>query len=193
YPAAAPRVVQPTGGNAIAAQQPAVIALDVKDEKQMAEVLARLSETPNFPGETREFQGTTLYEIPTPNQGGQGGKMVIAVAKEHLFFATDVKRMEEILRGGVGTPLAETEDYKKVAHFIPDEVAMLGFQDQRDQLKAMYEALKSGQVSGQLQGFDLSTLPPFEDIAKYLRQTGSYAVPDENGALIVSFSLKMEK
>ncbi len=188
YPVETPRV-QTEGGTP--AQQPAVIALAVKEEQKMSEVLARLSKTPNFPGETRQFQGTTLYEIPMPNQ--QGGKMAIAVAKGNLIFATDSTRMEQILRGGGGTPLIETEEYKKVAKFFPSEVSMLGFQDQRDQLKTMYEALRSGQAGQQFQGFDFATLPPFEDISKYLRQTGSYAVPDENGALLVSFSLKLEK
>lgn len=188
YPLPTPRVTTEGGAPT---QQPAVIALAVKDEQKMSEVLARLSETPTFPGETRQFQGTTLYEMPMPNQ--QPGKMAIAVAKGSLIFATDSTRMEQILRGGDGTPLAETEEYQKVAKFFPNEVSMLGFQNQREQLKTMYEALRSGQAGQQIQGFDFSTLPPFEDISKYLRQNGSYAVPDENGALLVSFSVKLEK
>jgi hypothetical protein len=188
YPVQTPRV-QTTSGTP--QQQPVVFAMAVKDEQKMSDVLARLSKTPNFPGESRQFQGTTLYEIPMPNQ--QGGKMAIAVAKGSLIFATDSTRLEQLLRGGGGTPLTETAEYKKVAKFFPDKVSMLGFQDQRDQLKTVYEALRSGQAGQQFQGFDFSTLPPFEDISKYLRQTGSYAVPDENGALLVNFSLKLEK
>ncbi|HEX6986215.1 MAG TPA: hypothetical protein VF170_12615, partial [Planctomycetaceae bacterium] len=173
YPIVVPRT-QPAEGQATA-QQPTVIALDVKDEQKMNDVLAKLAQTPNFPGETRQFQGTTLYELPMQNpQGGEPGKMAVAVAKGHLFFSTDVSRLEEVLRDTGGTPLAETDAYKTIAGHFPDRVSLVGYQDQRDQLKSIYEAFRSGEAGQQVEGFDFSTLPPFEDIAKYLRTSGSY-------------------
>ena len=36
---------------------------------------------------------------------------------------------------------------------------------------------------------DFSKLPEFEQIAKYFNLTGSYAVPDDDGALFVNFGL----
>lgn len=190
FPAAAPRNA---AAGAVPAQQPAVVAIGVKDEAKMKDLLAKLSQTQGFPGEKRDFQGTTIYELPMPNPaGGEPGKMAFAVAKENLVFATDVGRMEEILRSG-GSALAESAAYKAISEHVPDQVSMVGYSDQKDQLKPMYESLRSGQFAQQVQGFDFSVLPAFEDIAKYLRTTGSYAVPDENGALFVSFSLKMNE
>src|SRR5690606_26039915 len=119
-------------------QQPAVIAIGVRDEQRMNDVLARLANTPNFPGESRQFEGATIYELPiqTPG-GGEPGTMAIAVAKGHLLFGTEVSRLEEVLRETNGTPLSQTEEYKKVAAHFPNQTAMIGYQDQSDQLRAV--------------------------------------------------------
>jgi len=193
FPINAPR--NAPQGAAPVQQAPAVMAIGVKDEAKMKELLTRLSQTQGFPGEKRDFQGTTVYELPMPNQaGGAAGKVAFAVAKGNLVFSTDPARMEEMLRsGGGGSPLAQSADYKEIAGHLPDQVSMLSYSDQRDQLKSMYEALKSGQLGQQVEGFDFSVLPPFEDVSKYLRTSGSYAVPDVNGALFVSFSLKLDE
>ncbi|MGC1274678.1 MAG: hypothetical protein WBC44_13310 [Planctomycetaceae bacterium] len=191
YPVVIDRVV---GDKAKAPQQPTVIAFAVKDEQKMKDVLTKLATTPNFPGESRQFQGATVYELPLQNpQGGEPGKMAVTAAKGQLIFSTDVAKLEGILRGAEGTPLAETDAYKQISEHIPDQVSLIGYQDQRDQLKAIYEAVRTGQNQQINENFDFSTLPPFEDIAKYLRTSGSYAVPDENGALLVNFSLKLDE
>lgn len=192
FPVTAPR--NAPQGAAPVQQAPAVMAIGVKDEAKMKELLTRLSQTQGFPGEKRDFQGTTVYELPMPNQaGGAAGKVAFAVAKGNLVFATEPARMEEMLRSGGAAPLAESAAYKEIAGHLPDQVSMLSYSDQRDQLKTMYEALRSGQIGQQVEGFDFSVLPAFEDISKYLRTSGSYAVPDANGALFVSFSLKLDE
>lgn len=192
FPAVVPRNA-PQGGPPVA-QQPAVIAVGVKDEAKMKDLLNRLSQTQGFPGKKRDFQGTTIYELPVPNPAGTSSNMAFAAAKGSLIFATDPARMEEILRSGGGTaPLAQSDAYKAIAEHMPDQVSMISYSDQRDQFKTVYEAFRSGQFGQQIEGFDFSVLPPFEDIAKYFRSSGSYAVPDENGALFVSFSLKLDE
>lgn len=191
FPANVPRNA-PAGGPPVA-QQPAVIAVGVKDEAKMKDLLNRLSQTQGFPGKKRDFQGTTIYELPMPNPAGGQATMAFAAAKSSLIFATDPTRMEEILRSGGAAPLAQSGDYKAIAERMPDKVSMVSYSDQRDQLKTIYEALRSGQFGQQLEGFDFSVLPAFEDISKYFRSSGSYALPDENGAMFVSFSLKLDK
>lgn len=183
-----------TAGETQSPQQPTVIALGVKDEAKMKDVLARLAETPNFPGETRQFEGATIYELPMQNpQGGAPGTMGVTVAKSQLIFSTEIAKLEGLLRESGGTPLAETDAYQEIAAHIPDQVSLIGYQDQRDQFKVVYEMLRSGENQQLSENFDFSTLPPFEDIAKYLRTSGSYAVPDEKGALLVNFSLKLKE
>lgn len=190
FPFAKPR--NATQGGPVG-QQPTLIALGVKDEAKMKDLLSRLSKTQGFPGQKRDFQGTTIYELPAPNPaGGEPGKMAFAIAKGSLVFSTESTRVEDLLRSG-GTPLADTDAYKGIAEHLPGQVSMVSYSDQRDQLKTMYEAVRSGQIGQQIEGFDFSTLPAFDDISKYLRTSGSYALPDDNGALFVSFSLKLEE
>jgi hypothetical protein len=191
FPAVVPRNA-PAGGPPIA-QQPAVLAVGVKDEAKMKDLLNRLSQTQGFPGKKRDFQGTTIYELPMPNPAGGQATMAFAAAKGSLIFATDPARMEDVLRSGNAAPLAQSDAYKAIAEHMPDKVSMVSYSDQRDQLKSIYEALRSGQFAQQLEGFDFSVLPAFEDIAKYFRSSGSYALPDENGAMFVSFSLKLDE
>src|SRR5690606_11195243 len=120
--------------------------LGVKDEAKMKDVLARLAETPNFPGETRQFEGATIYELPMQNpQGGAPGTMGVTVAKSQLIFSTEIAKLEGLLRESGGTPLAETDAYQEIAAHIPDQVSLIGYQDQRDQFKVVYEMLRSGE------------------------------------------------
>lgn len=187
YPAPAPE-----GDAPAQPQQPTVIALGVQDEAAIKDILAKLAGTPNFPGKSREFQGATLYEMPTGAAGGQSGTAVLTAANGNLLFATDVPHMEQILRDSNGTPLAETESFQKIAKFFPSETLMISYQDQQDQVKTVYELFRSGSVGEQLEGFDPSVLPPFEDVAKYMREGGGYAVSDDRGALFVNFTLNEE-
>ena len=168
--------------------QPTVIALEVDDEAGIKDVLSRLAKTPSFPGETREFEGATLYQLPTGVEGQ--GPVVLTVANGSLMFSSDVKKLEAILRGTDIKPLTESGAYERVAGHIPDETLMIRYQDQRDQFETMYTMFRDGEIGEKFEGFDPSTLPPFEVIAKYMRPGGGYAVNDEHGALFVSFTLK---
>lgn len=169
-------------------KQPTVIGLGLDDAAGIKDVLARLATTPNFPGTSRQFEGATLYEMPTGTAAQ--GAVAFTVANDCLLFATDVGRLEQILRDADQASLAESDAFQKVAGHFPDEQLMISYQDQRDQLETVYEMLRKGALDKQTKGFDWSVLPPFEDIAKYMRQGGSYAVSDERGALFVSFTLK---
>lgn len=187
YPAPAPEA----GADSKQQPQPTVIALGVQDEGAIKDILAKLAGTPNFPGKAREFEGATLYELPT-NAAGQASTAVLTTANGNLLFATDVPHMEQILRDASGTPLAETDNFQKIAKYFPAETLMISYQDQQDQVKTVYEMFRSGAVGEQIEGFDPSVLPPFEDVAKYMREGGGYAISDERGALFVNFTLNEE-
>lgn len=170
------------------------VALGVKDSSKAQSVLAALSDA-GLPVETREFRGAKIYEmeLPLPAVGGLGQgteppMMGMTVAKDHLFIASNVTLLEQVLRGG-GESLVSTNDYKRMAAHFPGKTSILGYQDQSSQFKAAYELLRSGSAGDIIEGLDLSKLPPFEAIEKYLPPTATYIVPDDSGALMVSFSL----
>jgi len=169
-------------------QQRIVVALSVKDADKINATLAKIAKTAGFPGESRQFRGTTLYELDTT--AVTGGMSGLAVANGNLMFASDITLLEQIIRGGNDrASLADSAKYRKLADKFPAKTSIVGFQQQDAQIKTAYEALRSGQIPVD---FDLSKLPPFKALEKYLAPTASYAVPDRNGVLFVSFSLKKE-
>lgn len=172
-------------------QQRFLFAIDVKDDAKMKGVLESLSKTEGFPGETREFHGNTIYEVQPPVPAA-GGKMGICVADGHLMISNDVTRIDQLLLADKDRkPLSQLSEYQKISKNFPSKTSMLGFQRQDVQMKAIYEMLRSGEQQ-QVEGIDFKKLPPFEAIQKYLSASGSYAVPDKNGAMFVNFSLKPE-
>ena len=137
--------------------------------------------------ETREFNGETIYEIVTPN-GDQS--VSIAVTDGQLVVTNDTPLLEGMMRGQSGrTTLTDSADYKKIAKFFPSKTSMLSFQRGEAQLKMLYNMLKNSDNDA-LEGVDVSKLPSFDVIAKYLPSSGGYTVPDKKGAKSVTYSLK---
>ena len=168
------------------AAERSLVAFGVKDSAKMKAVLAKLAETPGFPGKVREFRDETIYELSI-----QQLTTGIGVTKGHLMIASDVTLLEGIIRGGENQKsLAETVKYRRIAKKFPAKTAIIGFQNQNSQAKAFYEMLRSGQAGVSIPGLDFQKLPPFTAIDKYLRTSGSYFVPDKHGAFHVSFTLR---
>lgn len=173
-----------------------LVALGVKDETKIKALLAKVAESEGFPAEQREFEGTLIYEmdLPVPGQT-EATKMGVCFAHNAFMFSTNVTLLESVIRASSDQPtLADSDEYKHIAKHFPDQTSLLGFQNQRTEMKALYEVFRSGQggemTGGALEGVDFSKLPPFETIEHHLLPTGTYAIPDERGALIVSFSVK---
>jgi hypothetical protein len=174
-----------------AAAQPLVIALELSNESKMSEVLKKVDAAMEDKLETRDFRGVTIYEMEIPNfQGGPPQSMGVAVARGQLFFATDVQLLEQYLRDDQDAqPLANSSDYRRVASHFPSRTSILSFQRPAAQLKPYYETFRNGELDAVITEIDFSKLPEFEQIAKYFNLTGSYAVPDDDGALFVNFGL----
>lgn len=170
-----------------------VFGLEVKDEGAFASVLQKLAEIPGFPGTAREFEGTKLIQFGAEDTEAPVTPAV-CVAKGHLLFATNVTGLEAILRADDDhKPLAEDPQYQAVAKLFPEKTSMRGYQRPDAQLKALYTALKSGALTEAVDDevpVDLTKLPEFEVIQKYLAPSGGYMVPDEHGWFMLSFSLK---
>ncbi|MGH7200200.1 MAG: DUF3352 domain-containing protein [Planctomycetaceae bacterium] len=172
-----------------------LVALDLKDAQKIRDVLSRVAEAPNVPVEAREFQGETIYEIPTdPKNPAVGNALSLAVGQGQLLLSNDVTMIEGILRDdGDRKPLAETQEYRRIAEQFPEETSLIGYQRQDTQIKLLYNMLRSGRTELEIEGIDFTKLPEFEVIEKYLPPTGAYAVPDEHGALYVTFSLRKDE
>jgi hypothetical protein len=159
-------------------------------KKDIVEKVAGLEE---FPGQAHEVNGVTIYEfeLPVPEAPANGGMGVI---NDHLMISSDVTVLEQIIESGSDQKaLVDTDSYKKIAGEFPKQASIVGYQKQEAQIQAVYEMLRNEELPLPMQGFDFSKLPPFEAIAKYLPTVGSYVVPDENGAVFISYSLREGK
>jgi len=163
------------------------LAIGVKDAAAMKDTLAKAAESEGFPGRTREFEGQTIYEIPTDGEQN----MSIAIVGNELFIASKVELLESVIRGEFRDSLAKTDEWKELAGYFPAKTSMIGFQKQDQSAKAAYDMAKK-QAGEEVEGIDLSKLPEFEVLQKYFKPTASYVVPDDKGALFVGFSLSDE-
>lgn len=165
------------------------VALAVKDGAKAKKLLGKLAVMDGASVESREFNGETVYEIEVA-QADQ--TMSFAVAEGHFIITNDTPTLEGMLRadGSGAASLADSAAYKQIAKHFPAKASMLSFQKSDTQMKQMYDLLKNAENQDFLEGIDLQKLPPFEVLQKYLRTSGSYTVPDKDGALTIGFQLK---
>lgn len=165
-----------------------LIVFDGKEGDKLRSLLKTLADSPDFQGKSREFQGSTLYELPAlPGFGTTGAA---AIVNNSLMVTTDVGMIEQVLRTDKDEPsLVDSAEYRRLAEKFPSKTSLLGFQRQAAQLETVYEMFRTGNSPVPVEGLNLSKLPPFGEIKKYLPATGLYAVPDERGGLYVTFTL----
>lgn len=180
-----------------------LVALGIKNSKKMKGVLDKLSKLPNIQAQARDFRGEVIYNLATPGLarfGNANQTMGVAVVSDYLMFSTDVGRIEQVIIGDKDRkPLAESKKYQTLAKHFPAKTSMIWYQEPDKQLKPLYEMLRSGKVQELIAntplnklfgGIDFKKLPDFDAIRKYLPPSASYAIPQGNGAVFVSFSLK---
>ena len=170
-----------------AVANPFFVALTVKDGDKAKKLLAKLATMDGADVEARDFNGETVYEVSLPDQ-----TMSFAVAEGQLVITNDTSMLEGMLRSdtGAAATLADSAAFKQISKHFPAKASMISFQKQDNQLKQMYDLLKNAENQNFLEGIDLGKLPPFEVLQKYLRTSGSYTVPDKEGALTTGFQLK---
>jgi len=170
-----------------------LVAIGVRDSDAFSDLLARVSDEPGFPLTIREFQGYTLYEV------SQAGSTVgLTVVNGSFLIAMGERMMEQTLRNDDDVrPLAESEEFLRIAERFPSEVVAVNFARPADQYRSLYELLQSGNAVDQFPGMDeyfsqidFTTLPPFEAVSKYLAPAGGFTVADENGYVSEGYSLK---
>ncbi len=167
-----------------------VVALGLKNSDAFQKIIASVTMRDDFPGQAREFQGTTLYQLPAAVLKSPADA-AFCIAENQLFISNDVKQIESILRKdrGVGS-LINNPNYKQIAENFPEKTSIINYQNADAQLHALYDLIKKNQDQIQVEGLDLSKLPPFSFFQKYLPVTGGYTIPDDQGFFSSNFSKK---
>ena len=173
--------------------QRVLVAVKLKDSDKFQETLNALLEKAGSAVTERDFEGTKVYDIQSPNPEMAPA---LAIAKDHLFVSTHADMLEAALRpnSSDSDSLAESKDFRQMIKLMPSKVSMLTFSDMAKQLKPTYDMVKSGKLDGLTEGqFNSQILPDFEKIQKYFSTTGSYTVPDEKGVFSESFLFGIDK
>ena len=189
-------VMSPGDRTSKAASDDMLFAIGVKDNQTFADLLNKLTSQPGFPGDTREVNGVTVYEI----EPGNGQKISFTVANSQLLIAVGGVQLEHALRNDNDVrPLSESDDFKAVSGHFPDGALAVTFTRPAEQYRRLYDMLRDGNAAENFPGMedmfskiDFSKLPPFDVIEKYMAPTGGYWVGDENGVLMEQFTLKSE-
>ena len=167
--------------------QKVLFAMKLKDSTKMQETLNIILEKAGSNVKEREFEGTKVYDIPSPSPEVAPA---FAIAKDYFFISTHAEMLEAALRprsSDDGT-LAESKNYKKMTKLMPAKNSMVTFSDMAKQLKPTYDMLKSGKLDAAFEGqFDSSILPDFEQISKFFSVSGGYTIPDEKGVFSENF------
>ncbi|MBC7964309.1 MAG: hypothetical protein H7Z17_00160 [Fuerstia sp.] len=187
-------VMSPGDRTSKAASDDMLFAIGVKDDQAFGDLLNKLTSQPGFPGETREVNGATVYEI----EPGNGQKIAFTVANSQLLIAVGGNQLEQALRNDNDVrPLADSDDFKAVSEHFPEGALAVTFSRPAEQYRRLYDMLRDGEAAENFPGMedlfskiDFSKLPSFEVIEKYMTPTGGYWVGDENGVLMEQFSLK---
>ena len=182
------------GADAAAATQKFAVALGLTDPAGIQDLLQQGVAAAGGAVETREFQGTTVYEASNP---ANGQTFALAVSGNDLLLAADVELLEDALRGDADAPLAESEAFAAALSRVPGPVSIFNFSDASGQAETFYELLRSGALNDQFGDEEagdvmrrlVDALPEFEALEPYLSVSAGYFEPDEHGAVFTSFSV----
>ena len=189
-------VVAPADRASDAQTDDMLFVVGLKDNEKFANLLNKITSEPGFPGETREINGATVYEIVPP--GGQ--KIAFTAANSQLLVSVGGNQLEQALRDNDDLrPLSESDDFKEVSEHFQEGALAVTFSRPALQYRRMYDMVRDGDAAENFPGMedlfskiDFSKLPSFDVIEKYMAPTGGFWVGDENGVLMESFSLKGE-
>ncbi|MEY3458729.1 MAG: hypothetical protein RL215_1886, partial [Planctomycetota bacterium] len=142
-----------------------LIAIGVKDNSKAAELLGKLAAQPGFPAEQRDLEGNTVYQLPL----GPGSNVAFTVANNLLLVGIGESSLLEMAIRNTSDvrPLSETPAFQAVAAHFPADAKMVSYSSSSDQIKSLYEMLRSGNIADSLPGageilaaVDFTSLPP---------------------------------
>lgn len=184
-----------------------LLAVALEDSKAFQETLNKIFNAAGVQPKSRTFQGATIYDFDVPaelgEQAGIPGPISLTIARDALLVATEPSILEQVLRPG-GPSLADSPEFQKLAQFYPTTASTLSYQRPEEQIRLLYNMIKSGQLQEALkqaaandpnapdldQVLDPKLLPEFEVIEKYLAPGGGYGVMDTSGATFTQFTTR---
>lgn len=189
-------VVAPADRTSKAQTEDMLLVVGVKDNEKIADLLNKITSEPGFPGETRDINGATVYEV----EPGNGQKFAFTAANNQLLISIGGNQLEQALRANDDLrPLSESDDFKQVSEHFREGALAVSFSRPALQYRRMYDMVRDGDAAENFPGMedlfakiDFSKLPSFDVIEKYMAPIGGSWVGDENGVLMESFSLKGE-
>lgn len=189
-------VVAPADRASDAKTDDMLFVVGLKDNEKFSDLLNKITSQPGFPGETREINGATVYEIEPPN----GQKIAFTAANSQLLVSIGGNQLEQALRENDDLrPLSESDDFKEVSEHFQEGALAVTFSRPALQYRRMYDMVRDGDAAENFPGMedlfskiDFSKLPSFDVIEKYMTPTGGFWIGDENGVLMETFSLKGE-
>ena len=190
-----------------------LIAISLEDSKAFQTTLSRLLELTGAAPQTREFQGTTIYDFdfnlpnqpPGVAQGPVSGPVSMAIAKDTLFLTSDTTLLEQVLRPGNPT-LADSAAFQSIAKEFPEKASAMSYIRPDESARLSYDLVKTGKFGKAIEQAaatrgaadfpDLSKLipgdklPDFSVFTKYLSLGGGFSVMDEDGYMMTGFTLR---
>lgn len=186
--------------------QRSIFAIALDDEKVVLNTFNKILDLTKATPKKRDFQGTTIYdfEIPAVPAGVQmnlQGPISVAIAKGNLFVASEPTFLEQVLRSGAPA-LVDSPEFQALARKLPEKNSLLSFDRTEEQFRNLYEMIKgdglqkvldqanAGNGQNVKNPIDPKKVPDFSVFAKYLGQSGSYGLMDEQGLTITTFTLR---
>jgi hypothetical protein len=152
----------------------------------------------------REVGGKRIFSVKLPAAPGTPDRRLeISSGGGYVAFATDPALLEEFLRSGDTTerPLRGVAGLAEAAQEVGGmSTGVFGYQNQRESVKALWEALRTEGVGSMVPGaavksaegaaawFDFSALPPFEQVSKYLGMVVSAGAWEAPGFVFRSYT-----
>jgi hypothetical protein len=188
-----------------------LVAWELDNGEKIARILDALMNSfgPAVQAERKSVKGGTVHIIPGPPIPGLPPmRFAFTATKRHLLFTTHVELLDKVLTAEGRPGLSESEDFRRLAGRFPAQVSGISYNRAEAEFRALWRMVKSGQLSQMLQAglaqdpnaqaalgglveaFNGKNLPEFDSIRKYVKSTGGYAVMDDQGLKLVSFSVK---